>query len=104
MGSAARSASYIIVDLRRKNLGATTIDGIDFHMSYDWATSLGSFSAAASDTRQLHRKNTPGPGAPQSDLSYNDPQVQGRVFFDWNVGSWRSGLNVNYVGRFLGRA
>jgi iron complex outermembrane receptor protein len=90
-----------IVDLRRKNLGQTTIDGIDFHVGYNWeATPWGDWNASVSGVRELHRLSIPGPGAPQADLSATDPQIQGRASLDWTKGPWSSGFNLNVVGPY----
>jgi iron complex outermembrane receptor protein len=91
-----------IVDLRRKNLGETTIDGIDFHVNYNWRTAnWGDLGASIAGTRELHRMNIPGPGAPLANLSGTDPQIQGRTSLDWSKGQWGSGINVNYVGSYI---
>jgi iron complex outermembrane receptor protein len=90
-----------IVDLRRKNLGQTTIDGIDFHVGYNWeATPWGDWNVSVSGVRELHRLSIPGPGAPQADLSATDPQIQGRASLDWTKGPWSSGFNLNVVGPY----
>jgi iron complex outermembrane receptor protein len=90
-----------IVDLRRKNLGQTTISGIDFHLAYDWQSSQwGDLNASIAGVRELHRYSIPGPGAPLADLSQTDPQIQGRVALDWSKGQWSSGFNFNLVGPY----
>jgi len=90
-----------IVDLRRKNLGQTTIDGIDFHVNYNWQTMWGDLGASIAGTRELHRMNIPGPGAALANLSGIDPQIQGRTSLEWSKGQWASGINVNYVGSYI---
>ena len=93
--------SGYIVDLRRKNLGQTTIDGIDFHLGYNWqGLPWGDLNASVSGVRELQRLNIPGPGAPQADLSHTDPQIQGRASLDWSKGQWASGFNLNVVGPY----
>jgi hypothetical protein len=88
-----------IIDLRRKNLGQTTLDGFDFHAGYTWHMSLGDFNTSLSGVKPRHRLNIPGPGAPQANLSAVDP-TQGRLALDWSKAAWSAGVNVNYVGTF----
>lgn len=88
-----------IIDLRRKNLGQTTLSGIDFHVGYEWKMDVGDFNASLAGVKPLHRLNIPGPGAPQADLSSVDP-TQARLALNWAKVEWSAGVNVNWVGTF----
>jgi iron complex outermembrane receptor protein len=92
-------AGGYILDLRRKNLGQTTLDGIDFHVGYAWHLSAGDFNASVSGVSPRNRTNIPGPGVAPANLSANDP-LTGRLALDWSLAGWNAGLNVNRVGRF----
>jgi iron complex outermembrane receptor protein len=88
-----------ILDLRRKNLGETTIDGVDYHIGYAWQTAFGDLNTSLAGVKPRHRTNIAGPGVGPTDLSELDPTT-GRLALDWSKGGWSAGLNVNYVGAF----
>jgi iron complex outermembrane receptor protein len=54
---------YVILDARRNNLGSVTIDGLDFNLTYNRATSFGSVNAAIGGTYTLDRHSRPIAGA-----------------------------------------
>ncbi len=89
-----------IIDLRRKNLGTTTMDGIDFHVNYNWQTGFGDWSASLAGTRELQRLNIPGPGAPEVNLTATDPRLQFRAALEWSMAQWTAGINENYVSPY----
>lgn len=89
-----------IIDLRRKNLGTTTMDGIDFHVNYNWQTGWGDWAASLAGTEELQRLNIPGPGAPEVNLTATDPRLQFRAALEWSKGPWTSGINENYVSPY----
>ena len=93
------SGGYI-VDLRRKNLGTTTMDGIDYHVDYNWQSGWGDWSASFAGTRELQRLNIPGPGASLVNLTATDPRLQFRAALEWSQGSWTGGINENYVSPY----
>jgi iron complex outermembrane recepter protein len=88
-----------ILDLRRKNLGQTTIDGLDFHFGYAVQTAFGDLNTSLAGTKPRHRTNIAGPGVAPTDLSELDP-TQARLALDWSRGGWSAGFNVNYVEAF----
>jgi len=89
-----------IIDLRRKNLGTTTIDGIDFHVDYNWQSVWGDWSASVAGTDERQRLNIPGPGAPLADLTKTDPDLQFRASLELNRPLWSAGANLNYVSPY----
>jgi iron complex outermembrane recepter protein len=93
-------AGGYIIDLRRKNLGTTTMDGIDFHVNYNWQTAWGDWAASLAGTRELQRLNIPGPGAPEVNLTATDPRLQFRAALEWSKGQWTGGINENYVSPY----
>ena len=92
-------AGGYILDLRRKNLGETTLDGFDFHMDYAWEMEMGSFNASLSGVKPNTRHNIPGPNVPEANLGQNDP-LQARLAVEWSRGGWNAGINVNHVSEF----
>jgi iron complex outermembrane receptor protein len=88
-----------ILDLRRKNLGETTIDGFDFHVNYAWQMALGDVNASLGGVKPRHRSNIAAPGLAPTDLSENDPTA-GRLALDWSKNGWSAGFDVNYVEAF----
>jgi iron complex outermembrane receptor protein len=88
-----------ILDLRRKNLGQTTIDGLDYHISYAMQTAFGDVNTSLGGVKPRHRTNIAGPGVAPTDLSELDPTT-GRLALDWSKGGWSAGFNVNYVEAF----
>jgi hypothetical protein len=54
----------------------TTLDGADFRTSYNWQTGWGDWHASCAGTRELRRRNIPGPGAPLVNLTANDPDLK----------------------------
>jgi iron complex outermembrane recepter protein len=89
-----------IIDLRRKNLGTTTIDGIDFHVDYNWQSGWGDWAASVAGTDERQRLNIPGPGAPLTDLTKTDPDLQFRASLELNRPLWSAGANLNYVSPY----
>jgi iron complex outermembrane receptor protein len=88
-----------ILDLRRKNLGHTTIDGFDFHLGYAVQTAFGDLNTSLAGVKPRHRTNIAGPGVAPTDLSELDPTT-GRLALDWSRSGWSAGLDVNYVEAF----
>ncbi len=89
-----------IVDLRRKNLGTTTMDGIDFHVNYNWHTGWGDWGASVAGTRELQRLNIPGPGASLVNLGGTDPRLQFRAAIEWSKNQWTGDIVGNYIGNY----
>jgi iron complex outermembrane recepter protein len=89
-----------ILDLRRKNLGTTTMDGIDFHVNYNWQSGFGDWTASLAGTRELQRLNIPGPGAPEVNLTATDPRLQFRAALEWTKEQWSAGINENYISPY----
>ena len=96
---AALLANGYILDLRRKNLGETTIDGFDFHAGYSTQTAFGDISTTLGGVSPRHRSNIPAPGLTAVDLSELDP-LTARLTTDWSRNGWSAGFNVNYVAAF----
>ena len=89
-----------IIDLRRKNLGTTTMDGIDFHVNYGWNTGWGDWGASLAGTRELQRLNIPGPGASLANLGGTDPRLQFRTELEWSRNQLSAGIVENYIGNY----
>jgi iron complex outermembrane receptor protein len=96
---AALLANGYILDLRRKNLGTTTIDGFDYHIGYAMQTGFGDINSTLAGVSPRHRSNIAGPGLSPTDLSELDPMT-GRLAVDWSKNGWSAGFNVNYVAAF----
>lgn len=93
-------ANGYIIDLRRKNLGSTTMDGVDLNADYYWEDSLGSWHAGVAASKELERWNVPGPGVGANDDTPQDP-FTGQATFQWQNHLWSGGVNVNYTGPYL---
>lgn len=89
-----------IIDLRRKNLGSTTLDGIDFDADYYWSTDLGDWRVGIAGSKEFERWNVPGPGVGATNDTPQDP-VRGQLTFQWQKQQLSAGLDVDYTGAYL---
>jgi iron complex outermembrane receptor protein len=91
------STPYVILDLRRKNLGTLYATGIDFHASYVRPFAFGSLFANVSGTYALSRESQAFAGAPKVDLlvaNISALQVSGTVGATW--GHVTGSATMNY--------
>jgi iron complex outermembrane recepter protein len=93
----------IIVDTRTTNLNAATIEGIDFHASYDTDTSFGHIALGVSGTRQTKAFVTNG-GVAADKLGIGSPKLFATTFLAWNKDQLSTRLTVNYSGKFSDEA
>jgi len=91
-----------VFDFRRKNLGQTTLRGLDFSVNYAFdAGSVGQLKFGLNGTHQLGHDNIPGAGAAEIDLQDRDPATLARASVNWNRGPFSAMVFVNYTDSWL---
>jgi iron complex outermembrane recepter protein len=87
-----------VLDLRRKNLGLVSTDGIDLELSYRWSTSLGEWLANVSGNHVLNYDTKASPLSPTTDqFERGLPETSLRGSFSSIVGRLRANVAVNYT-------
>jgi iron complex outermembrane receptor protein len=88
-----------IIDLRRHNLGATQLDGIDYSASYGWDAGIGSFVAGVSGSRTMSFDLQSAVGAP---FLPQENFVKGNLRAEllWRRGPMAAGAALNHSGTY----
>jgi iron complex outermembrane receptor protein len=91
-----------IDDLRRYNLGAQNIEGLDFSADIRIpTTSAGTFNVGGSGNYLLTNETQPATGAAFIDnLQLANPRWRMRGYVNWSNSSWTANLFVNHIGSF----
>ncbi|WP_372783522.1 TonB-dependent receptor plug domain-containing protein [Phenylobacterium sp.] len=90
------STPYVLLDLRRKNVGNLNVSGLDFHVDYTRPTSFGAVFADLSGTYALERKSQ-APGSGETDLlSSNVSRLQLSASAGANYGHFTGTATLNY--------
>lgn len=89
---------YVLLDLRRNNLGTVDLDGLDFNVKYERDTNFGEIFASVGGTYQLNREIAPIAGGVKIDAL--DSPGQSRLSLIGQAGLTRGQLTasarVNY--------
>ena len=89
---------YMLIDGKRRNLGATKVDGVDFSGNYAHPTGFGSIYARWDTTYRLSRQNSPRTGAPfDPDSSDESPKLRATA----TLGTTISNLTAQATYRYL---
>lgn len=89
------SCVYGIQDVRKRNLGGFSQDGIDLQIDYRTDTSFGGIDVGLSGTKVLNRKNQSSKGRPFVDeTQYSDLKLRGNLGVD--IGYFRAEGSWNY--------
>lgn len=94
------SSPYVILDLRRKNVGTLYVSGLDFYANYSRSTDFGALFANVSGTYALNRESE-APSAGRTDLLASNTsrlQVSGTVGATW--GQLTASATMNYSAGF----
>ncbi len=91
-----------IDDLRRYNLGAQNVEGLDFNADVRIPTaSTGQFHVGASGNYYLSNETQPATGAAFIDnLQLANPKWRIRSYVNWTGSSWTANLFLNHVGSY----
>jgi iron complex outermembrane receptor protein len=94
------SSPYVILDLRRKNVGALNVSGLDFHADYTRPTAFGALFADVSGAYALERKSK-APGSGETDLlAANVSRLQVSASAGANYGHFTGTATLNYSDGF----
>ena len=93
------------LDTSLVNISSTTVEAVDFQLSYEWDTqSLGSFEAYVVGTSATQFKRQILPNLPAMDSAgfRNGPlEWRGNVGLNWERGSWLAGWNAQYYDSYF---
>lgn len=91
-----------IDDLRRYNLGAQNIEGLDFSANFRIpTTSVGNFDIGGSGNYYLKNETQPATGAAFIDnLKLANPRWRIRSYVSWTDSAWTANVFVNHIGSF----
>lgn len=91
-----------IDDLRRYNLGAQNINGLDFTLDVRVPTSTaGTFNIGTSGNYLLKNETQPATGAAFIDnLQLANPKWRMRGYINWMKSAWTANIFMNHVGSF----
>jgi len=89
------TSPYIVLDLRRKNLGIVKTNGLDFDASYNHDTSFGSVNAEVAGSYVLKRKSANGPTSPINDQLASTSRLSLTAILGASIG------NFDIQGRLL---
>jgi iron complex outermembrane receptor protein len=94
------STPYVILDLRRKNVGDLNVSGIDFHADYSRPTDFGALFASVSGSYALDRKSK-APGSAEADLlTANVSRLQVSASAGATYGHFTGTATLNYSDGF----
>jgi iron complex outermembrane receptor protein len=98
---AQRAASDIalVVDTRVSNINSAKAEGVDFHVNYDQATSMGLFAWGLSGTLITRDRRTTS-GQQTNELNRTNARFAATTFLNWVKGGYSARLTVNYTGQF----
>ena len=101
-GATDYTATTVIVDARRRNLGKTTADGLDFQGSYSLPLGPGDLTLGASATYFLNFETSTGtsPLIDRLNTISFPPEFRGRLTFGYAVGDFNSVAMVNYLNSY----
>jgi iron complex outermembrane recepter protein len=93
-----RPLVYALIDGRRRNLGATKVDGVDLSGHYVHQTGFGTIFTNLDSSYRLSRENAPRTGAPYGDdVSDDSPKLRVSATLGTTVGD----LTAQATYRFL---
>jgi iron complex outermembrane recepter protein len=101
-GATDYSATTVIVDARRRNLGKTQTDGLDFQGSYSWPLGAGQLSFGATATYFLNFETSTGtsPLIDRLNTIAFPPEFRGRLTFAYGQGDFNGVASVNYLNSY----
>ncbi len=92
------------LDISLVNIAGTTVEAVDFQLSYEWDTrSIGSFEAYVVGTVATEFERQILPTLPATDyLGFSDGPLEwrGNVGLNWERGSWFVGWNAQYYDSY----
>jgi iron complex outermembrane receptor protein len=91
----------LLLDLRRYNLGATHVEGVDFNASYIWRNQIADIRAALNGTYLLRYRLQVAPGAAFFDTLENGrprTSLRGEISFDRT--DMTAKVVINYIGSY----
>lgn len=91
----ATASPYMLLDLRRKNLGVLKTNGLDFDVSYNRPTGFGSINAEVAGSWVLKRKAANGPTSPITDELASTSRLSMTAILGATIG------NFDIQGRLL---
>jgi iron complex outermembrane receptor protein len=98
---AGRPPVYVLIDARSRNLGNTSVGGLDFGVRYARDTGFGSIDASIFGTYELQRDNQPLPGLPWTDALVSDiSRFRSMSAMGATVGKFRAQAQWNYLRGF----
>ncbi len=101
-GATDYSATTVIVDARRRNLGKTTADGFDLQGSYSLPVGPGTFSVGATATYFLSFDTSTGasPMVDRLNTITFPPEFRGRLTFAYGQGDFNGIATLNYLNSY----
>lgn len=87
----------LLIDRRTVNFSKARLEGIDFHVNYDFETSIGRFDVGVNGNRAT--KSTQTTTGITNDLLPISPRINFSSNLGWSKGGASARVNVNYSGR-----
>ncbi|KCZ50518.1 hypothetical protein HY29_07070 [Hyphomonas beringensis] len=95
------TSPYLLVDVRRRNLGSVKTDGLDFGVSYTKDTNIGELHGGVWGTYTLSRDIQAAPGTASVDaLEFGVSRLQLVADLGWSMGDFEASLRANHSAGF----